>query len=780
MGHEGASAGSAAELWAYLDRRTPFAAGPAVVMTGCRRRRRPRVWALWLPLLAACCGEPAVEDLEPAWDLAALLPAAEIVTEPGAITFSAPVDRHHLRSGWSRNEHDRGRDRGFAWGVGEASTIDFHLLAPRAFELRLEGRPFAYPGAPAQAVALSVNGSPLAEIELRPRLASYQVAVPPELVAAGANRLELAYRWSRSPRQVSGSGDRRSLAVAWYRIDFGGGEARPPRSAAEPQRLFLPSGSEAAFYLEPAPGSRLLLEGWRWRGTPPGRLEIELQAEHQDGQRIGELEGSGEQAAFVLPGDEKRLVRLALRALPPPGTAPGGIELRAPAVWSPRPAARVEPEPPPATPAVRPTAGEDNPDAAVPNVVLYVIDTLRADRLGCYGGRRPVSPRIDAFAREAVLFEHAVAQSSWTRSAMASIFTGKWPLAHGTNGRDDRLSDAAITLSERLRAAGYRTAARVTNPNVTPGFGFDQGFDDFSYLGETTGSDGVHRAAIDWLGAGAAETPFFLYLHTLDPHAPYVSPEPFRRRLAPDSSAAAAEHSLAVLGDLQTGRRQADAAIRGELEALYDATVAFNDHSFGALLDELEARGLLEETLVILLSDHGEEFLEHGGWQHGRALHAESIDVPLIIKAPGSRGGRRVAQRVRQVDLLPTVLDLLDLPPAASVEGRSLQPLIDGSERDQAPPAFSYLHLDGPARVSVVDRGWKLIQRSEAGRLVHPRLYRIAEDPGETRELAARFPIRAGYLASLIRHKLAGEQAASEAAEIDEETRQALEALGYL
>ncbi len=748
---------------------------------------------LFVLLLAGCSGDTG-DDLERAHDLGALLPAAEVVSEPRAITFTSPEDRRYLRSGWSRFERDPRKGRGFAWGLGEASTVDFHLFATRDLDLRLEGRPFKAPDAPPQVVTVLVNDSPAGEVQLRPRLDVYDLRVPRELLRAGANRLELAYRWSRSPRQVSGAGDRRSLAVAWYGIGFSGDATGGPAVAGDPQRMIVPAGSEVAYFLELVPGSRLRLDGWAWQDSAseatslraPGRIEITLEAEGEDAATLAVLEASGDRTHVPLPGERKRLVRLALRVLAPSGAEPtGGVELLAPAVWAPR----VPQETPPDSLPVGRVIADERPSAGRPNIVLYLIDTLRADRLGCYDPqteRRPrsTSPRIDAFAGEAVLFERVTAQSSWTRASMASVFTGKWPPAHGTNGRDDRLRTDQGVLPERLRAAGYRTAAFVTNPNLGPVFGFDRGFDDFVYLPEDIGSDGVHRVVADWLEENAGQAPFFLWVHTVDPHAPYVAPEPFSGRLAPGVDDEVGRRSLAILDDLQAGRRQLDAGILGQLEALYDATVAYNDHSFGELLDALEGRGLLDEAAVVLLSDHGDEFHEHGNWQHGRALHAESIDVPLIVKLPissgGAQAGHRVAQRVQHVDLLPTVLDLLALPHEPEAEGRSLLPLIAGSDTDPSPPAFSYLHLDGPARVSVAAGGWKLIQRFEHGRLTHPRLYHVAEDPGETVELAERFPIRAGYLASLIRGKLASGRTEAEAAAVDEQTRKALEALGYL
>lgn len=772
-----------------------------------------------LPLLACGVDEEAADGFEPIFDLAAELAAAEVVAEVKSITFDSPESRRPMRSGWSRNEQDPGRQRGFAWGLGDASLIELPLLAARDLELRLEGRPFVYPGAEPQAVTVVVNGHRVSEIELPPRLTSFTATLPAEALVTGVNQLELKYRWSRSPRQVGQADDRRSLAVAWYEIRCAPGEALAPRAQlGDPPRLLVPFGTEIAYFLEVSPQSELRLPSWTVRGGGGGKLEIYLHGEHEAPERLASFEDYGGGVTLQLPGDRTRIVRLAVRATASAeseskGESGGGILLEGAALWAPALWAPSGDDESPGAAVESSIAGRE-PSAGLemaglettglettgletkgletkgletlerrPNIVLYLIDTLRADHLGAYGYSRPVSPRIDAFAERAVLFEHAVAQSSWTRSSMASIFTGRGPLGHGANGRSDRLSAAAETLPERLRAAGYRTAALITNPNLTAGFGFDQGFDDFTYLTEEAGADEVHSAAVHWLESRAGDEPFFLYLHTLDPHSPYTAPASFRRRLAPGVAETTARRSLDIVDDLQAGRIEVTEALAAELEALYDAEIAFNDHHFGALLDELEERQLFEDSLVILASDHGEEFHEHGNWQHGRALHGESIDVPLIIKLPRDGGGRRVAHRVQQVDLLPTLLAYLGLAAEVELEGRSLLPLMAAEPAvGQHARVFSYLHLDGPARLSVLDGEWKLIQRLEHGNLLRPRLYHLGEDPGERENLAQQYPVRAGYLAALMQAKLAATERSlpREAAAIDDGVRKSLKALGYL
>lgn len=719
---------------------------------------------------------------QPIFDLVTRLPGAEVAQEPTVLDLGTPQAHPHLGGGWSRSELDRSLERTFVWATGEASEVVFHLLAPRDLTLRLEGRPFLFPDAPSQQVDVEINGHGVGSFVMTPTLEVNSVTLPAANLVVGSNLLTLRYRYGRKPLEVvEGSRDRRSLAVAWYRLAFGDeiAAAAPPAVGADPVRglLFLPYGSEVRYTLPLPAGSGLAVEQWAFRGTAEGRLEVLLEGEQAEaadrGPRgVATVEAADPPSFLPLGGDQSRLVQLTLRALAPEGTAAGGVALVHPTVQAP------VGEPTPVAATMPPAA--TTPSTRPPNIIFYLIDTLRADHLGCYGYERPVSPHIDAFAAEAVLFEHMVAQSSWTRSSVASIFTGLWPRAHGTNLRHERLSATAQVLPEILSAAGYGTSGWSTNPNVSPTFGFEQGFDTFRYLGEATGADEVNRAALAWLDVQPRERPFFLYLHTIEPHSPYMPPTPCRRRFAADVPMEMGLQSR--VNDLQAGRWPASETALAQVRALYDAEINCNDQSFGALVDALQERVLYEDAWIILVSDHGEEFHEHGNFQHGRALHTESIDVPLIIKPPGHRAGRRVAARVQQVDLLPTLLAAASLPISPGLEGRSLLPLLVEAAPPPAPtPIFSYLHLDGPARVSVQEGSWKLIQRIDGETLIWPRLYHLEDDPEEEHNLAERYPIRTAYLASLLRQKLAtGTFLPAEEAAIDEELRRSLEALGYV
>ena len=321
-----------------------------------------------------------------------------------------------------------------------------------------------------------------------------------------------------------------------------------------------------------------------------------------------------------------------------------------------------------------------------PDVVLVVIDTLRADHLSAYGYRRPTSPRLDRLAREGALFLQSYSASTWTLPSTASLLTGLPPDRHGARGGVDALAEAAVTLAEELRDLGYRTAAITDGGFVDPQWGFGQGFDRY----ETTprrdrGQQRVRQ------GAAAAlrlleenrHAPLFLLFHTYETHQPYLNREgfgdPFLQEIgaqtAPASAAGARETGVEVGPWTRLGERELARAV-----ALYDGEIRRVDHYLGQLLDRLEARG--RPTAVLVTSDHGEEFQEHGGLEHfwGKVFD-ENVRVPLILKAPGAPAGRRSEAPVSGLDVMPTLLALAGAPERArALPGRNLLELPDDQE----------------------------------------------------------------------------------------------------
>jgi len=314
-------------------------------------------------------------------------------------------------------------------------------------------------------------------------------------------------------------------------------------------------------------------------------------------------------------------------------------------------------------------------DRTAPLVVVYLVDTLRADHLGLYGYGRETDPELRRFARDGVVFETAIASSSWTKPSVASLFTSLPASEHRCVQFYTPLDPAFVTLAERMREGGFVTGAVVANRLVhAKDARFDQGFSYFASPPEPERAAEAVDEALRFLD-GRRGLPTFLYVHTLDPHSPYSPPPPFDRRFGPAPTPrrpAAEPHHY---------RRPEDLA---RIVAQYDGEVAYGDQEFGRFLEGLKARGLYDQATVVFLSDHGEEFLDHGDWVHGHTLFDELVRVPLVVKWPGrAHAGRRVARQVQIVDVLPTILRSqgLPVPAAPAIAGR---PLEDSFKADAA------------------------------------------------------------------------------------------------
>jgi choline-sulfatase len=419
------------------------------------------------------------------------------------------------------------------------------------------------------------------------------------------------------------------------------------------------------------------------------------------------------------------------------------------------------------------------------------VDTLRADHLGAYGEKAPTSPRFDAFAREAVLFEDAWAQASWTRSATASIFTGLHVGAHGVDREDRALPPSAVTLAERLREAGYRTGAFVGNHLLGGRFGFEQGFEvwnggDASLYGAPASSLG--ERALRWLDSGRG--PFLLYVHTMEPHAPYTpsaeDAAPFALPAYEGNRDTRALLRLGQLGQLSPeGLRFLESQYRGEIHQ--------NDRAFGAFLDALRARGLLDSTLVVFLADHGEELLDHGGTEHAKTLYQELVRVPLAVRLPGGRrGGKRERTPVEQIDLLPTLLRFAGVKRPEGLPGRDLSALWLGAEAAEAASPLMF----SEERFAVVDKyaaragAMKLILNNDGQELwragTHEELYDLDRDPAERANLAGSRPVTVAFLRQeldrfrALQAALLARGGSGGALRLTPEEQEQLRALGYV
>lgn len=447
-----------------------------------------------------------------------------------------------------------------------------------------------------------------------------------------------------------------------------------------------------------------------------------------------------------------------------------------------------------------------------PNVLVFVIDTLRADQLSCYGCPDNTTPNLDAFARENVRFQHAYAPSPMTAPSHASLFTSTYPATHGVwnevplqNGENahPRLADSAVTLAEVLRDAGYATAAIADGGWIQKSRGLDQGFQHFH--SKTLGVVDRVTAALQWLEQRRGDRPFFLFLHTYQVHAPYLPPPGYEERFAKDYQGPLRQ----VLADARAyaDSGQVDNALtdihdrffkptlaglgpedREFLRALYRAELSLVDEEFARLLGYLRLNGLLDHTIVMVTSDHGEEFGEHGVYTHAQ-VYDETLHVPLLVHVPHGPRGLVRSDPVDLVDLAPSLLGALGLQPPAAAQGRVLDLAQAAAEARPRPLVAENNHYK--AQIAYREGPWKAVVHLHeplgvAGRL---EVYNLEDDPQERapRAGAVEFEQRARdaivawrRTTAELRERFQLQPTVVTTDEMPEELRQELQALGYV
>ena len=421
------------------------------------------------------------------------------------------------------------------------------------------------------------------------------------------------------------------------------------------------------------------------------------------------------------------------------------------------------------------------------NVLFITLDALRPDHLHCYGYHRDTSPNIDRLAARGVLFLDANANSSWTVPSLASIFTSKLPMEHGATTAQHGLKTSELTLAEVMRDHGYQTGGAAASGFVEPQYAMSQGFTWFkgdrfpdkktAGIKRIASAPWITSLALKYLGRHRDE-PFFLWLHFLKPHDPYLwHPKHNYTKTRP------ADLPEGVwLPWLMDHRGRLTPRQMDEIVALYDGEIRFADEHVGKILAELERLGLSERTLVILSADHGEEFMEHGSFGHHYQIYQEELRVPLIMAAPGLiPAGRRVATPVQHIDLMPTILELAgisDRPPG--MRGQSLVPLLTGQSGYKPVDIVAALsdtqRKDDYELMRSIRRGnWKLLIRVPERKT---ELYDLASDPGERRNLAGHgLAIEEQLRASLARYRRVGP---GRRLELSDEAKERLRGVGYL
>jgi len=436
-----------------------------------------------------------------------------------------------------------------------------------------------------------------------------------------------------------------------------------------------------------------------------------------------------------------------------------------------------------------------------PNVVLITLESLRPDHVSFMTGKAKTTPNLDRLARESMVYDDAHSVTSWTLASHASLFTGLYPPAHQTRGPVDRLDDSYETIAEVLAGAGYQTAGVVSGPYLRPPHNLNQGFELYDDSASSAWQGTAHKdvtnpAMLEALQRFVTKQrdpkrPFFLFAYFWDPHYDYVPPAPWNERFKPPGAEA-----IDLSGYEENDHFHAGSSPQEKAYVLsqYDGEIAWTDATLGSFFELLKQRGLWDDTLIIITSDHGEEFFEHGDKGHKNNLFVESVHVPLIVKYPGGRPRGRDDRLVSLVDLFPTILQATGTESNAPRNGVSLRERAPSPDR----PIFFDLYYvsfdeDEKSETPAIRKQWYAVRRGDL-KLVSvsdrklPYLFDVKADPAERHDLVwapahrASLQVLARTLEGWHRQMkgLAQRYEAGGAADLSEAARERLRALGYL
>ena len=423
-----------------------------------------------------------------------------------------------------------------------------------------------------------------------------------------------------------------------------------------------------------------------------------------------------------------------------------------------------------------------------PDVLLIITDTTRADRFGCYANELGITPNLDKLAESGIRFTNANSHAPWTLPAVASLFTSNPPVIHcagGAIGKFTSLSDRVTTLAEVFKNTGYKTGAVMNVFFLSDKFGLTRGFEYVDYFKGTTNTKmrsaaSTTDAALKWLKS-VGDKPYFMVVHYFDPHLIYLPPDEFRAKFADPLDRGSDCLKFGNQDDMTSVRRnetRLDEATIKRLEKLYNGEVAYVDREVGRLLDFVRKPGSKRQTIIVVTADHGEEFFDHGSFEHGHTVYQELLHVPLIMAGLDIPKGMVVDQLVGLVDVAPTLCDLAGVEIPADFSGQTLLPAMEGSPLLER-AVLSEGNMWGPSLFSLNEGKHKLI-RLPSGYC----LYDLENDPGERNNLLLSKPEIASAMTknlTLLLEKLALRNSASgNAVTLTPEERERLCALGYL
>ena len=645
-----------------------------------------------------------------------------LIVDAGSPDFLKYVDGG-WKTSWLLGLKDEGQPAALVAGLSAMAFLPVDDLSGDA-TLSITMRALA----PAQRVSLFVNEKPLSTVEVEGTSKRYDVAVPAALLHPGDNRIRLTFR---SAADVAG-GKRAAAAVT--SLALGPATLGPPTGPLSPlaarevdlggarRRALVPGGaaSRISYYLQLPAGARLALA--YGATNPGGSVVAQVAADGKPPRTVHEGQvGAGWSEAVADLGDAGgHAVRIDLIARGTKGELAWG-----------EPRIVVKAAPAPAAPSPRPKFD---------HIFVWMVDTLRADKVHAYNGKsRVITPNYDAFAADATRFEWAQVPGTWSLPSHASLLTGVYPTVHRATAHEARLAPEVPFVAEQLKKAGFKTAMFSSNGYVSSKWGFDRGWDvNRNFIRESlpNGAEYLWKTAKAWISPPAAKRQF-AYLATIEPHVAYTPRKEFLVKYwdKPYVGPIKPVQSGVQLGLIKGGKLKVTDNDKKYLEALHDAEISQSDAAFATFVADLKTMGLYEKSAVVVVSDHGDQFYEHGSVGHGDTVYQELVHVPLMIRAPGVfPSGRVVHADVEVMDLYATLLDLAGLPPTPAAEGTTLAPLA----RDEvccSPRAA--LTVDGQVSRGLKVQRYRMVHRGP-GRI---ELYDEYDDPREQKDVAADHPI---------------------------------------
>ena len=672
------------------------------------------------------------------FDLTEKLHLADVTHYGEFIDFGNASRYKYTNGGWMSGWNNDSSMNGVAytWATKSPSRMYFNL--PKQMDVDFQ---FRVKKGGTESFSVYLNDNPLRRVSISgDDFATHTVSATADQTLAGENYFKLIY--TTSDQQIAG--EPASFAVDYLRIVPKGTPApkqfNPPHTPKMVQQyktkkreytsLMMSCPMQLSYYLEVPERASLCMLGAPTVDAKSKTAPVDFAID------VTPVRESKSQSLFKKRFDKDEWQEIMVDLAPYAGQLVR-IDISADGAENSRFAIGV--------PAIRVKSAPPKTGQKKKNVVVLLVDTLRADKLKSYGNRRVKTKGVDAFVSESVLFENCRANSNWTKPSCASVLTGLHPDSHKARGHSSRLNKSVKMVSEMFREKGFQTGAFIANGYLATEFGFNRGWNKYvNYIRENKNSDAenVFRDALKFIG-DSKEQPFFAYIQTIDPHVPYDPPaEDLKLYDARSYEGPVSPRSTGNLLE-EYKRKQVTLNTRDKrrLEALYDGEITYHDRQFSKFIGDLKKKGVLDNTVFVICSDHGEEFFEHESVGHGHTLYQELLHVPLVVRAPGLvPKNARVGAKATLSDIVPTVLDATgtELPP--NVEGKSLIAEANGDAGDPFDASFSSFYSEADERNlqwAVRKGDWKLKMRGPA----ITYLFNLKDDPEEKVDVDDRYPL---------------------------------------